>query len=979
MVKRKTISIFTALVLIISLFSPVTTLGNSSNGHKNPNEKLVEHGDQPKVPGHHEGLWPLELNGKLTIEFDKQKIGYKLIWEKPKHVTSYDIFRKNGSGKFEKIKEITDPKKTTFFDDSISLGESYSYTLAYHHKNRNSPDSNVVVLDFVTDTDGDGMPDSREDLLGTDKKNADTDGDQLNDFYEVSASETDPLKKDTDSNGIPDPHEDLDNDGLTTFEEVRYKTNPKSADTDNDGINDKEELSLGTDPLNTDSDADKLFDGEEKPFGFDPLKQDTDGDGIIDGNEKVSKTIKPATITVDEKVIPSVTIKASAAELSTVTVTNIAGDDEFLASDIPGYISAPYKFEAGFEFDKANMAFNYKDDVITDKFEPAIFYYDEEKQLLYPVENQSHDPSTNTVKAEVKHFSQYILLNKIEWQKAWDEMISPETDENGNLKNLDIVFAIDSSGSMSWNDPNELRKTTSKNFVDKLREEDRGAVVDFDSYGRVVVGLTTDHDEVKVGIDTIDSSGGTNLYNGMLKALRELENKMVSGNKRLIIFLTDGDGTWRNSILEELKLFDVTVYTIGLGYGVNEGLLQTIASETGGKYFFAEKDIDLQNAIDGVAKDTLNPDQDDDGLPDKLEIGGIPIGNGKKMYSDPTKKDTDGDGLQDNEEVSPASFPLENEFVGRYFKEGAGYYIYHSDPKKLDTDEDGYNDNEEKEFNRRFYNVSPRTSAAFAAASYAEIDDDEFLGQNLRTMSLSSWSRNKLEDKFQDGWAHYNEYDDWKLVGYWDGLGMDAAAFKRGGKIIVAYRGTTSGLDWVQNIDIFSFNTHLQVKPARSFLLELLQEYPNAEYYITGHSLGGFLTQATTYSLVNKSLSDDVGVTNERIDNLLATRVNHNKSFTFNSAYFFEGQSFKIAAVPKDVVLGNEYDDLIINYIVDNDELYNAPIPTVSNDEREYLGSTHFVGLSYGDLMAHDIRNFLNPEKVSEMNSFEFSLHFGNR
>ena len=44
-------------------------------------------------------------------------------------------------------------------------------------------------------------PDSIEEYLGSDPNNIDTDGDGLNDFYEVFGTYTDPTKADTDDNG----------------------------------------------------------------------------------------------------------------------------------------------------------------------------------------------------------------------------------------------------------------------------------------------------------------------------------------------------------------------------------------------------------------------------------------------------------------------------------------------------------------------------------------------------------------------------------------------------------------------------------------------------------------------------------------------------------------------------------------------------------------------------------------------------------
>lgn len=89
---------------------------------------------------------------------------------------------------------------------------------------------------------------------------------------------------------IEAPGTDTDGDGLTNARERMLGTDPGDADTDHDGVRDSAELNLGTDPLDADSDEDGIADGEETIAGVDhfitnPLSRDTDGDGLHDGLE----------------------------------------------------------------------------------------------------------------------------------------------------------------------------------------------------------------------------------------------------------------------------------------------------------------------------------------------------------------------------------------------------------------------------------------------------------------------------------------------------------------------------------------------------------------------------------------------------------------------------------------------------------------------------------------------------------------------
>jgi len=155
---------------------------------------------------------------------------------------------------------------------------------------------------FGIDSDGDGLTDAEEGILGTDPANPDTDGDGLTDGNEVNVHGTDPLLTDTDSDGLDDGVEvangldpldgtdaaaDPDGDGLTNAEEIALGTNRLVADTDADGLLDGDEVNVhGTDPLIQDTDGDGLTDGQEVNLhGTDPLLVDTDGDGLDDGVE----------------------------------------------------------------------------------------------------------------------------------------------------------------------------------------------------------------------------------------------------------------------------------------------------------------------------------------------------------------------------------------------------------------------------------------------------------------------------------------------------------------------------------------------------------------------------------------------------------------------------------------------------------------------------------------------------------------------
>ena len=152
------------------------------------------------------------------------------------------------------------------------------------------------------DTDGDGLDDDFEINLGTDVNNTDSDGDglwdgdelypetlQLDLFDNIENYVTNPLSNDTDGDGLSDLSE-LDG---TVHEGngVTYRTDPSDADSDDDGLPDGEEFK--TFPLSL-----EIYNGENwtvRDFGTTlftlPKKYDTDGDGLSDGLE-LGRTIR---------------------------------------------------------------------------------------------------------------------------------------------------------------------------------------------------------------------------------------------------------------------------------------------------------------------------------------------------------------------------------------------------------------------------------------------------------------------------------------------------------------------------------------------------------------------------------------------------------------------------------------------------------------------------------------------------------------
>ncbi|MFQ5909874.1 MAG: PKD domain-containing protein [Thermoplasmata archaeon] len=210
----------------------------------------------------------------------------------------------------------------------------------------------------------------------------------------------------------------------------------------------------------------------------------------------------------------------------------------------------------------------------------------------------------------------------------------------------DTVLIIDSSGSMGWNDPMELRQEAATDYVDLMGENDSAAVVVFGRYPprsgfpRCNRAAWLVHDrhltetdqygkaQVKDAIDyTRFDSGATNIE----KALQVAHMEILSGysptptelfdcspdfpdpggnakedHAWVEILLTDGLPTHSlSATMDEVQIAayaGIRIFTIGLGGGVDEDYLKDIAYQTGGRFYFAPTADDLQEIYNNISK-----------------------------------------------------------------------------------------------------------------------------------------------------------------------------------------------------------------------------------------------------------------------------------------------------------------------------------------------------------------------------------------
>lgn len=685
----------------------------------------------------------------------------------------------------------------------------------------------------LTDTDGDLLVDELEKQYGTDINEKDTDGDTVSDYIEVVVLGTDPLKK--------DGHLDTDGDGLTNAEEIDLGTNPGDADTDADMLADSEELDLGTDPCNYDTDGDGVSDGKEVELGTDPL--------TAQSTFQVEKTS-----TVEDSVTPSVEMKLSGSQVESLSVEPIA-DSHLFPEDMPGYMGKAYSFRVDGQFDEATIKFTFDPDSLPEGSTPAIFFFNEVTQTL---EELATTIVGNVASAVVEHFSTYVLIDRTVYYDSfqWEDIWSTEGTYNG----LEIVLVIDDSGSMDWNDENNQRLSVAQNLIDNLPENSKIGIVKFENDTEMLTPvLTENREEAKAYLTTnyFYSSGGTYMYDAIEDSFPLLENIDETILKMMVV-LSDGDSSnlsKHSSVVAAAVAENIRVYTIGLGDSTSyfTRYLQPLAEGTGGEFYLAANADELTVIYDDISKEIdIHTDSDYDGIPDHYEDHMVAF-NGKAIKLDKNKKDTDGDGLLDGDEV---------EVVLTYNDDKTKVYVkgkLNSYPDLVDSDNDAIDDPDDPK--PMEYTITDRTLAFVEGLSYTNLA--KFVGN---TVGYAMDNGVKL-DNISKKTAQYLKdavivYADDSAMGYWkdfwdSGLGIVALKFERKTEptaVVFALRGTEPdddlandaatdlvlGVGWDSFQSRNAFSAYKEVATNRKY-----------DYYITGHSLGGRLAQDVLYKTYN--------------------------------------------------------------------------------------------------------------------------------
>jgi len=198
-------------------------------------------------------------------------------------------------------------------------------------------------------------------------------------------------------------------------------------------------------------------------------------------------------------------------------------------------------------------------------------------------------------------------------------------------KDANLVFVIDTSGSMEREDRLELVKKALRLLVDQLRDKDRIGIVAYGTHAYNVLDPTTvrHEDDIISAIDSLEPEGSTNAEEGIVMGFKMADRIFGADRINRVILCSDGVANEGNTSAESIfkhieKMTKKGIYlsTVGVGMGnYNDVLLEQLGDKGNGHYAYVDTleearrifEENLTGALQVIAKDVkvqvdFNPD-----------------------------------------------------------------------------------------------------------------------------------------------------------------------------------------------------------------------------------------------------------------------------------------------------------------------------------------------------------------------------------
>ncbi|EFA2317440.1 vWA domain-containing protein [Escherichia coli] len=178
-----------------------------------------------------------------------------------------------------------------------------------------------------------------------------------------------------------------------------------------------------------------------------------------------------------------------------------------------------------------------------------------------------------------------------------------------------LVFLIDTSGSMISDERLPLIQSSLKLLVKELREQDNIAIVTYAGDSRIALpSISGSHKaEINAAIDSLDAEGSTNGGAGLEMAYQQAAKGFIKGGINRILLATDGDFNVGiddpksiESMVKKQRESGVTLSTLGVGdSNYNDAMMVRIADVGNGNYSYIDTLSEAQKVLNSEMRQTL--------------------------------------------------------------------------------------------------------------------------------------------------------------------------------------------------------------------------------------------------------------------------------------------------------------------------------------------------------------------------------------
>jgi Ca-activated chloride channel family protein len=182
----------------------------------------------------------------------------------------------------------------------------------------------------------------------------------------------------------------------------------------------------------------------------------------------------------------------------------------------------------------------------------------------------------------------------VEWVVA-----APDLPRRAERAPLSLALILDRSGSMQGEKLRNVQRAAG-HVLDLLDERDRLAVVAYDDQVNLLAAsapvTAALRGDLKRRIDGLRPGGWTDLSGGWLTGCREVADHLAAQGVNRALLLTDGLANRGITDIEELthharelRKRGVSTSTFGVGLDFNEQLLEALAEQGGGHFYYIER------------------------------------------------------------------------------------------------------------------------------------------------------------------------------------------------------------------------------------------------------------------------------------------------------------------------------------------------------------------------------------------------------